>query len=413
MTPKSKNIQIIYISLTGMYTLASSLIWGINTLFLLDAGLSISQAFAVNAFFTLGHVIFEIPTGVVADIKGRGISYLFGVATLFFATLLYLAMWYFRLPFWAWAASSLFIGLGFTFFSGATEAWLVDALNFCKFQGDMEEVFAKGQIASGAAMLVGSIAGGFIAQITNLGVPYILRCLILFITFFVALAFMKDVGFKPKADVSVKKQMGSILRNSIEIGFKKPPLRFMIIAAPFLAGAGFYAFYAMQPYLLGLYGSSNSYGIVGIAAASIAASQILAGMVSKKFRGLFSKRTNAIILGISVSSFSLLLVGVLNNFYSVFAFLILWSLSFTIVSPIRQAYINNLIPSQQRATILSFDSLFASSGAVVSQPALGFVADVWSYSVSYTISAVVQIASLPFVFLAKTKSSKVTSTPKT
>ena len=412
MKQTSKNIQRVYLSLTTMSTLAFSLIWGINTIFLLDAGLSISQAFAVNAFFTFGQVIFEIPTGVVADLKGRGVSYLFGVVTLLFATLLYLAMWYFRLPFWAWAVSSLFIGLGFTFFSGATEAWLVDALNFCKFQGDMEEVFAKGQIASGAAMLVGSIAGGFIAQITNLGVPYILRCLILFITFFVALGFMKDVGFKPKADVSVKKQMGSILRNSIEIGFKKPPLRFMIISAPFLAGAGFYAFYAMQPYLLGLYGRSNSYGIVGIAAASIAASQILAGMVSKKFRGLFSKRTNAIILGITVSSISLLLVGVLHNFYSVFVFLILWSLSFTIVSPIRQAYINNLIPSQQRATILSFDSLFASSGAVVSQPALGFVADVWSYSVSYTIAAVVQITSLPFVFLAKTKSSKVTLAPK-
>ena len=55
-------------------------------------------------------------------------------------------------------SSSLLLGLGFTFFSGAVEAWLVDALTATGFTGELETVFARGQIVGGAAMLSGSVA---------------------------------------------------------------------------------------------------------------------------------------------------------------------------------------------------------------------------------------------------------------
>ena len=75
-----------------------SFIWGINTIFLLNAGLSNAEAFAANAFFTVGEVIFEVPTGVVADKRGRKLSYVLGAATLLVSTLLYLLMWHLRAP---------------------------------------------------------------------------------------------------------------------------------------------------------------------------------------------------------------------------------------------------------------------------------------------------------------------------
>ena len=79
-TPAS--VQRVYLSLLLGNTLAASLIWGINTIFLLDAGLSNLEAFAANAFFTAGMVIFEVPTGIVADTIGRRVSYLLGTVTL-------------------------------------------------------------------------------------------------------------------------------------------------------------------------------------------------------------------------------------------------------------------------------------------------------------------------------------------
>ena len=124
MNAAVKKVQRTYITIILLQTLAASFIWGINTLFLLDAGLSNTEAFAANAFFTLGMVIFEVPTGVVADTWGRRASFLMGAFTLLITTVLYYFMWVTQAPFWQWAVASTLIGLGFTFFSGAVEAWL-------------------------------------------------------------------------------------------------------------------------------------------------------------------------------------------------------------------------------------------------------------------------------------------------
>src|SRR6478672_8120752 len=177
--PTPRTIQRTYLLLMLGNTLAASLIWGINTIFLLDAGLSNLEAFAANAFFTAGMVLFEVPTGVVADTVGRRASYLLGTLTLAGSTLLYVALWQIEAAFWAWAIVSILIGLGFTFFSGAVEAWLVDALTATGFTGELESVFARGQIVGGGAMLTGSVAGGFIARETSLGVPFVLRGVVL------------------------------------------------------------------------------------------------------------------------------------------------------------------------------------------------------------------------------------------
>src|SRR5215216_3356408 len=138
-------IQRTYLLLMLGNTLAASLIWGINTIFLLDAGLTNLEAFAANAFFTVGMVLFEVPTGVVADTVGRRASFLLGTLVLSGATVLYWLMWVWQAPFWAWALASILLGLGFTFFSGAVEAWLVDALRATGFTGELEPVFGRGQ----------------------------------------------------------------------------------------------------------------------------------------------------------------------------------------------------------------------------------------------------------------------------
>src|SRR3982074_3107890 len=108
--PTPASIQRTYLVLLLGNTLAASLIWGINTIFLLDAGLSNTEAFAANAFFTAGMVLFEVPTGVVADTRGRRTSYLIGTLTLVVSTILYLLMWRVKAPFVAWAVVSALLG---------------------------------------------------------------------------------------------------------------------------------------------------------------------------------------------------------------------------------------------------------------------------------------------------------------
>jgi MFS family permease len=398
-TPRS--IQRTYLVLMLGNTLAASLIWGINTIFLLDAGLSNLEAFAANAFFTAGMVIFEVPTGIIADTAGRRTSYLLGTVTLAASTLLYVLLWQVGAPFVLWAVVSILIGLGFTFFSGAVEAWLVDALTATGYTGDMESVFGRGQIVAGVAMLTGSVAGGFIAAQTSLGVPFVLRGVILVVMFGVAFRLMHDIGFVAEKGGRPLAEMRKIASSSIEFGWRVPAVKWLMVEALFTGGVGIYAFYALQPYLLELYGDPNAYQIAGLVAAIVAGAQILGGVAAPKIRTLFRRRTSALIGTAGVSVLALALIGFIESFWPVIALIAVWGLLFAASMPIRQTYLNGLIPSRQRATILSFDSLMQSSGGVWAQPLLGRAADVWGYAPSYLLGAGITAFALPFLVLSR------------
>ncbi|MGQ0640302.1 MAG: MFS transporter [Gemmatimonadaceae bacterium] len=405
----SRKVQRVYLILLTLHTLAASLIWGINTLFLLDAGLSNTAAFAANAFFTAGMVLFEVPTGVVADTRGRRTSYLLGTLTLGVSTVLYLLMWRVSAPFWAWAATSAFLGLGFTFFSGAVQAWLVDALTaagYFREKGQLESVLAKGEIAEGAAMLTGSVAGGVIAQVTNLGVPYVLRTIVLGLTFVFAYWLMHDEGFKPTRGKHPWQEVKNVLRDSIKHGLGNPPVRWVMLEAPFTGGVIIYAFYAMQPYLLELYGNETAYAVAGLAAAIVAGAQIVGGLLVPHIGRVFQRRTSVLLAGTLASTLILGAIGLIPRFWVAVTMLVLWGLMFAALVPVRQAYINALIPSNARATVLSFDSLLGSGGAVVIQPVLGKTADVWGYQISYAVTAGIQALALPFIWLARREHAK-------
>ncbi len=186
-----------YLTITGIFTLSASLIWGINTLFLLEAGLSIFEVFIANAAFTAAMALFEVPTGVVADTRGRRISFLLSEATLAVGTLAYVAVaavgggvvWF--------SLAGIILGLGYTFYSGAVEAWMVDALRATGYKGELEEAFARGGMVASVAMLIGTIAGGLIGAI-DLSLPYVVRAGLVMIAFGIGFRSMHDLGFTPR-----------------------------------------------------------------------------------------------------------------------------------------------------------------------------------------------------------------------
>ena len=401
MIQTPRTIQRTYLVLLLGNTLAASLIWGINTIFLLDAGLSNLEAFSANAFFTAGMVIFEVPTGIVADTVGRRASYLWGTVTLSLSTLLYVLLWQIEAPFLLWAIASVLIGLGFTFFSGAVEAWLVDALTATGFTGELETVFGRGQIVMGVAMLTGSVAGGFIAQTTSLGVPFVLRGVILVGMFAVAFKMMHDIGFTSRKGASIGAEVRQLASATIEHGWRAPAVKWLMLEAMFVGGVGIYGFYALQPYLLELYGDPHAYQVAGLVAAIVAGAEILGGWSAPRVRRLFHRRTSALIVTGIAAVTTLAIIGLIDNFYAVIALIVVWALLAAAALPIRQTYLNALIASSERASILSFDSMMASVGGVAVQPALGRAADVWGYGPSYVIGAAISAIAVPCLVLSR------------
>ena len=116
---------------------------------------------------------------------------------------------------------------------------------------------------------------------------------------------------------------------------------------------------------------------------------------------MFAHRTTALIFGTVASTVLLALLGLVDNFWVALALLTAAGLLLAAERPIKQAYLNDMIPSAQRATVLSFDSLMGSSGGVVIQPALGRTADIWSYGTSFVGAALIQALAVPFLALSR------------
>jgi MFS family permease len=212
---------------------------------------------------------------------------------------------------------------------------------------------------------------------------------------------MKDLGFTPDRSQGAMHEVRRVLRASLDNGWRNPPVRWLMLAGLATGGVGIFAFYALQPYLLELYGDERAFGIAGLAAAIVAGTEMIAGWGAPLLRRLFTRRTHVLLAAVTLSVGSLLLLGLTSRLGLAIGLVVLWGLAFSLSMPVRQAYLNGIIPSAQRATVLSFDNLMSSAGGVIAQPALGRVADVSGYATAYLVCAAVEVTALPFLLLAR------------
>lgn len=394
----SEAILRTYYTIAGLYTLAASLIWGVNTLFLLDAGLDIFEVFVANAAFTAGMVLFEIPTGVLADTRGRRYSFLLSVGVLGVGTAAYVAAWQLGLGLAWFIGFSLVLGLGFTFYSGAVEAWLVDALDATGFTGAMDPVFARAGIVTGAAMVVGTLGGGFLGDL-SLGLPFMIRAGLLVLLLVYAARNLHEVGFTPRTlDMKhLPTEMRAVARESIQHGWKQPSIRLFMLQSFVFMGVINWAWYAWQPYLLEL-ADTGAVWITGVVAALLALSIMAGNALVQRLSKYCGRRTTMLVWSAAVMAVSSIVIGVAQGpIVAVAAFLVL-GVAMGVVGPVRQAYTNALIPSSSRASVISFDSMIGNAGGVGGQVALGRVSQSVSIGAGYVYGGFGLMLAVPLLW---------------
>lgn len=407
MNEASKKIVNTFLMLSGMFTLSASLIWGINTLFLLRSGLNIFQVFVVNGIYSASMAVFEIPTGVFADTLGRKLSFIFSTLVLTLGTTGYVIVGSMNNNFILFCIMSGVLGLAFTFYSGAVEAWLVDALHATKFEGELEEVFAKGMVVSNIAMLIGTTMGGFLGTL-NLNIPYITRGAIQVVVLLLAIFYMHDIGYIPRKleRKYLFKEMKAIATESVRFGLGNPSTRYLMGITFVFSSFMMWGWYAWQPYFLELFGNTNAIWIAGLIAAGVSFAQICGSVFFKSIKKIFHYRSQVLIFAFLVQSNALIGIGLTSSFgLAVFLFLV-FAFLLGISGPLRQGYIHSIIPSEHRATIISLESLIGSSGSFIGQIGYGYISHAFTIATGYLIGGFVNFLVFPFIFLLKKQGDK-------
>jgi MFS family permease len=406
----SARIIRTYLAITFLFNLAMSLIWGIDTLFKLGAGLDIFHVMLTNAAFTAGSMIFEIPTGVVADTVGRRASLLLCLGTLFVTTLLYVTAYWRGWGFWAFVWVSVFLGLGYTFYTGAVDAWLVDALKATGYAQPLEPVFAKGQMMFGAGMLVGTITGGFLGQI-HLYIPYLVRAAIVVPLFALAWFGMRELGFTPRALEwrRVPAEMRRVFVEGMDYGLHHPVVRPVMLTSLVTMTFLIFGFYSWQKYFLDLLGK-NLVWVNGVISSLVGLTMIAGNALVTPLSRVLRTRTGILIWATAVQGATVVACGWLGivapgprTFYAVVALYLVYTLALGVAMPVKQGYLNAHIPSAQRATIISLDSFFANLGGVGGQSGWGYLARARGLAEAWVGAGVMLFLGMPLYLRARRK----------
>lgn len=391
----SKRVIRSYLVIGGLFTLSASLIWGINTLFLLDAGLTIFEVFVANAVFTAAMALFEVPTGVVADTRGRRASFLLSEATIAVGTLAYVGVAAIDGSLLLFCLASVILGLGYTFYSGAVEAWMVDALKATGYQQELDGVFARGSMVSSVAMIIGTVGGGVLGQV-HLSIPYLVRAALVLMALGVGFRTMHDIGFTPRTMRlhGIVGEMRKVARAGITYGWQKPAVRLLVIDSFLSWGFFAWAWYAWQPYFLELYGE-DAIWVSGVIAAFFALAGIAGNSLVRKLAKPGRRRTTILLGASAITTATMVATGVVQTFWVTVPIFLLGAVAGGVLQPVRQTYLHSSIPTSERATLVSFDSLVGSLGSVGGQTGLGYLSQERSVPAGFVIGGLVTVLVLP------------------
>lgn len=354
-----KNIIIYY-----LYTIFSNLlILGPIIIIYYEAkGLNFTQIMLLASVSSVSTVLFEVPTGAVADKLGRKLSMTAGVLLWGISLIIYV----FGRDFYAFSLAEVIFALGGAFISGADTALLYDSLKAQGMEGEFQRIEGKAKSYSFYAQALGSVAAGFLFKI-NIEFPMIVSAIFMIVTAFITMNF-KEPPISDKKGKYGEKYLKLVIESGKYILSHEKLKALILYAMVFFV---FYrgGFFMFQPYFKEVNIPVEYYGIIFFLF------NIVAGIASKNSHKIMEKtkrRTLTFLSSIMIVSF--LILGV-TRIWIGFAAIFLQQMARGLYHPITRKYLNKNIPSDKRATILSFFSLLTNLAAAIAYPLFGMLKD--------------------------------------
>jgi MFS family permease len=281
------------------------------------------------------------------------------------------------------------------------EAWLVDALSATGYEGELDKIFARSALVTGAAMLLGTVGGGLLGDL-DLAIPFMARAGLLAAVFVVAYFTMHDIGYeaRPLRPSEFPAEMRRVARDSFKYGWREPSIRQLTVVTVFQYGFFAWGFYAWPPYFLELLGQ-DAVWVAGAISALVALSTMLGNGVVEYFTRFCGKRTTLLLWAAGIQSIAIIGVGLVDSFWTAVPLLLVAMATTGVAGPVQQAYLHQLIPSEKRATIVSFNSMMGSGGSVIGQAGLGNLSQNRSIATGYVAGGMATLFALPVLLLLR------------
>jgi MFS family permease len=335
--------------------------------FLISKGLNLFEVNLVNTIFFVTLFLCEIPTGAFADVFGRKASFvvscfLWGVGNLVYV---------FSDSFWHFALAEAICAVGATFSSGAFQAWLVDEIKHHGYEGKLDTIFARASYLKTAVLTVAAMIGAYIGSY-NLGYPWILNTTFGFIVMVIAMITIRESYFerKPFSFREGLRAMRDTAKASIRYATNDSNVRFVLVLvcvmifgvqALNMQWAPFYTAHVGQ--------ASLSWVWLGIAGFSMLGAW-LAPWILKHTKS----EKKALVASRLVSGATLACLSFASPLAMSLAIFFLHEMARGTLNPIKDAFLHDNIPSQERATIISFESMAHHIGGAIGLVASGAAA---------------------------------------
>jgi len=361
------------------------------------AGLDPLQLTAAGAAMVLSRLLFEIPTGVVADVYSRRLSVVTGLAVIGLGMLVE-GLFPFFVPI---LLAQALMGLGYTFTSGATQAWLSDEIgeeraNLAFLTGNRYDLYGNlGGVPAG--MLLGSLTSVSTLILAS-GVGWIVLAVLL--TF-----LMPEQGFKPTKpeERNTFQHMGDILRKGIRTVRLRPALAAVLGVTVFysltLGLDRLWVWHLVNRFELPVLFGNNALAFFGfLELGGILLSILLTRQVEKRFDVLEPRRVGRLmftvtaVTAVSIAAFGLVpLLGLASGLY-----LVIYSMG-ELTDPLLMAWMNQRLDPDVRATILSLTGQAESVGQAAGGLVIGALANAFTVPLALVAAGGLLIPALALI----------------
>ena len=365
------------------------------------------QLILVGTTLELACFIFEIPTGIVADVYSRKLSIVIGGVLTGVGFILEgsISSFIFVL------VAQIVWGLGSTFISGSLEAWIAEE----EKNKDLDEIYIKGAQAGQIGAFIGIVLSTVIANF-SVRLPIIVSGVLFIILALFLWLYMPENNFKPSApgDLNTFKKMVYTFKSGLKFVKSKSIIMILLAVTLFygLSSDGYdrlsNAHFLQDTTLpkLGNLSSVTWFGIFGILGMIL--SFIVMHFMAKNLKNEDNRKNGKLLLCINILYISSMLIFALTRNFSLMLIAYLATNTFRIINePIFSAWLNGHIDDNSRATVLSINGQMNSLGQILGGPIIGIIATNISVSIGIVCTSLLVAPVLVLYIISMIMDKKI------